>query len=592
MSARLRTPKLCSSVFKPVPPRIRPRPWPSTTPPSRGIASKTILADCNPEPFYASSSQRWLWNEPSQLARRYVRFNLDALVQIAEEAAGQNAVCVNVTKLQEGNFNKVFLASMQDGREVVLKIPNPNAGMAHYTTASEVATMQYVREKLNIPVPKVLGYCSRASGSSLGAEYIVMERAPGVELARVWDQFKGREKVAIVKQVAAITCKLARARFQANGALYKREDVAAAESIAIDEHFAIGPTVGRSWFDDRRGEVDVHRGPWDSAESLMKALAHREVACLHKFDKFPQDTQQGIFNGPRGYHPTKEAKLSVLDDFLKVLPYIIPRVWKHTEIETETKISSGILWHNDLHAENIFVDETNPSKITSIIDWQAVPISPLFLTAHHPSLIEYDGPQLEGFTKPVLPSNLDTLNPEAKKAAKQLFLAQSLWLTYEIEVQRNAPQLLRVFRYRETLPGQILGLIGSIFDDGEPYVQSVLAEIAQGRTWKQTIADNAEEAGQQPSVADCPLQYSERELADQQKQLQKWSRDIERKAQVLDEIGAYTGWNGAVPLSDYEEVGGRLEAAKVRFLEREARDENEKKAWEAVWPFQDTPGCS
>ena len=34
---------------------------------------------------------------------------------------------------------------MQDGSEVVVKIPNPNAGPSHYTTTSEVATMQYVR---------------------------------------------------------------------------------------------------------------------------------------------------------------------------------------------------------------------------------------------------------------------------------------------------------------------------------------------------------------------------------------------------------------------------------------------------------------
>jgi hypothetical protein len=45
----------------------------------------------------------------------------------------------------EGNFNKSFLVTMTDGREVVAKIPNPNAGRPHFNTASEVATMDYVR---------------------------------------------------------------------------------------------------------------------------------------------------------------------------------------------------------------------------------------------------------------------------------------------------------------------------------------------------------------------------------------------------------------------------------------------------------------
>lgn len=113
---------------------------------------------------------------------------------------------------------------------------------------------------MNIPVPKVLAYCSRDGESKLGAEYIVMEKAPGIELGRVWDDLKAREKLAIVKQVASITCNLARFQFPCYGALYRRQDISF-ESQVIDDDFAVGPTVGRAWLDDRRGDVDVPRGP-------------------------------------------------------------------------------------------------------------------------------------------------------------------------------------------------------------------------------------------------------------------------------------------------------------------------------------------
>jgi hypothetical protein len=33
---------------------------------------------------------------------------------------------------------------MRDGRQFIARLPNPNAGQPHYTTASEVATMDYV----------------------------------------------------------------------------------------------------------------------------------------------------------------------------------------------------------------------------------------------------------------------------------------------------------------------------------------------------------------------------------------------------------------------------------------------------------------
>lgn len=47
-------------------------------------------------------------------------------------------------KFQEGEYNKVFLLILDNGAEIIARIPNPNAGPSHYTTASEVATMDFV----------------------------------------------------------------------------------------------------------------------------------------------------------------------------------------------------------------------------------------------------------------------------------------------------------------------------------------------------------------------------------------------------------------------------------------------------------------
>ncbi|KGO74684.1 Aminoglycoside phosphotransferase [Penicillium italicum] len=533
----------------------------------------------DPESFYNYSAQRWLWNESEQLRRRYIQFDLDALIQIAEEAAGHDAVCLNLSRLPEGNFNKVFLATMQDGKQLVVKIPNPNSGPAYYTTASEVATMQFIlkiKEKLHVPVPKVLAYCSRAGESRLGAEYIVMEKAGGIELGRVWDDLKPNDKLAIVKQIAHITCNLAQFRFPHYGALYRRDDIELFESKAIDDDFAVGPTVNRAWFDNGRGEVDVYRGPWTSADDVMEALVHREKACLKKFSTFPRDCQQGIFGGPGCYNPTHKAKLSVLQDFLKIYRYITPQ---------DKNISAGMIWHNDLHTENIFVDINNPSQITSIIDWQCVPVYPMFLIAHHPSLIEYDGPRVNGFVKPELPKDLDSLDPNAKKSAKATYAAQLFWLSYEIQVQKAVPELLHAFRYKDTLPGQILGTIASTYGDGEPYIQSLLADISEEDVWKQVVGVNA--AGD--SIVPCPLHYSKEDIANQQMDYEKWQKDIERKARVIDELGVYPGWNGAVPPDQYDEVFRRLTASKQNFLLGESAKDEEMALWEKLWPFQDAP---
>jgi hypothetical protein len=106
--------------------------------------SISTIADVSESDIFAYKAQRWLWNEPSQLQRRYLKFNISSLIHAAEKALGPGAKCVNMTKLPEGNFNKTLLVEMKDGGEVIAKLPNPNAGRPHYTTASEVATMDYV----------------------------------------------------------------------------------------------------------------------------------------------------------------------------------------------------------------------------------------------------------------------------------------------------------------------------------------------------------------------------------------------------------------------------------------------------------------
>ena len=84
-------------------------------------------------------------NEAHELAIRRVEFNMNELAKTAAGSIGCTlAQCVHIEKFPDGMFNKSFLFTMQDGSQVVGKVPNPNAGRAHYTTASEVATMDFV----------------------------------------------------------------------------------------------------------------------------------------------------------------------------------------------------------------------------------------------------------------------------------------------------------------------------------------------------------------------------------------------------------------------------------------------------------------
>lgn len=88
------------------------------------------------------TSGRWLWNEQQQIACRYVNFDLSTLLQLAASATGSS--CTQVLKISEGQYNKVFQLTMGNELEIVARLANPNAGRPHFTTASEVATMDFV----------------------------------------------------------------------------------------------------------------------------------------------------------------------------------------------------------------------------------------------------------------------------------------------------------------------------------------------------------------------------------------------------------------------------------------------------------------
>ena len=106
---------------------------------SKGSKQSTPVQDT----LFCYDSARWLWDEEKQLRERYRPFNVEKLKQVAAEALGASK-CVSIEKLNEGNFNKALRLVMDNNALAIARIPNPNAGPAFLTTASEVATIDFV----------------------------------------------------------------------------------------------------------------------------------------------------------------------------------------------------------------------------------------------------------------------------------------------------------------------------------------------------------------------------------------------------------------------------------------------------------------
>jgi hypothetical protein len=179
---------------------------------SRGSPALPSHPQPDLNPLFRYTSGRWLWNEREQLEARYRRFDVPSLQQAACQAVGADK-CISFEKIGEGNYNKAYRLEMEDGQKVIAKVPHPNAGPRVLTTASEVATMEFVRTILNIPVPQVLAW-SATDQNPVQAEYIIMEEARGSQLHEVWKDLPLRKKTDIIREFVEIEKKLLSVSFK------------------------------------------------------------------------------------------------------------------------------------------------------------------------------------------------------------------------------------------------------------------------------------------------------------------------------------------------------------------------------------------
>ncbi|KAL4812320.1 kinase-like domain-containing protein [Aspergillus spinulosporus] len=499
---------------------------------------------------------RFLVNESQEMSIRYVKFDMNELVKRAAESVGlTSAQCTQVEKFPDGMFNKTFLFTMHDGTQVVGKVPNPNAGQAHYTTASEVATMDFARNELRTPVPKVLAWSSKAKDNSVGAEYIIIEKVAGVQLSKVWPTMNIKERFELVKTISGYQKKWMSKTFPQYGSLYYSSDMKKSNrsnlvegSMSIPEHhqFAVGPSTGREFLNNGRIALDFDRGPWNSVEQYRLAVGLREIACVQNMTQLPRSLLS--LYGPGMYSPSRSKKIAALRNYLRLVKYLLP---------IDPSITPAFLWHPDLHAENIFVHTERRAEVLGIIDWQSAELLPLFDHARLPYFLEYDGPSSTSLEPPAFPDDFNTLDPAKKAEAQDLYLKMSLSALYQ--------------------SFEMLLLAQNLLIDGEALYQSRCLDLE--KEW--TALPGVKASGNPP----FPLQFSADEIAVIDEDASGAFRAMELMRSLRHSLGKMWPDRGVVPPGQYDEVKKLLNQAKVELIDRLAHSETEKAAWEEAWPF-------
>ncbi|KAG8207763.1 APH domain-containing protein [Trichophyton interdigitale] len=520
---------------------------------------------------------RWLFNEDKELALRYRQFDIQNLIKVAVDAVGDHArCCTKILKCAEGLHNKAFLLTLDTGQEVFAKLPNPNAGPSRYLTASEVATREFLRDIANLPVPRVLAW-SADPANPVGAEYIIEQKANGIRLGRVWHEWPRESKLHIIEQIVKLENTLTSFKFSKHGCLYFRADLPDPLFHGEDgglllgpdspvgpgalDRYVIGPLTEAELWSAERENMELDRGPWQRAEDYARAMGENEIAWIKRHAS-PRINAYISLNDPE----LPGQALDLLSKYLDAAPYLIPH---------DQASRANILWHPDLHLDNVFVDPAT-CEITGIVDWQGARIAPLFYQSCIPRMFRHDGPIREGWIVPSRPDNFDTLTQEEQRQVDRDLAKETVHKYYEAMVCKHSPHHWEVLKDMRSIQRKRspTSLVTRVWENSDLFFlrQSLITIEA---LWDKIQPDETVEA---------PVSFTRKELDLHMKEDENicgvgTMLKLFRDEGVLPE-------DGMVDPEDYDTAKANSRKFKDIFIGA-AKNEQDRELFSKLWPYQD-----
>ncbi|KZT05313.1 protein kinase subdomain-containing protein PKL CAK Fmp29, partial [Laetiporus sulphureus 93-53] len=542
---------------------------PTRWPPRRAFS---IMAHLRSDLFEYTSG-RWIFNDDLRHAERRRIFNVDQLSRLAAESVNRSLDdIVGLEKLAEGGFNRTFLITMRGGFQMVARIPYPATVPKYFAVASEVATMALLRS-FGLPIPDVYGY-SPATNNAAGTEYIFMEFVQGTNLSDIWFDLGEREIISISRQLAELESKMMSIAFPAGGSLYYTEDLenvgrsASWPGITLeDKRFCVGPDTSLPLWYGRRSQLELDRGPYESAEAVLVRGAEKELAYLRRFGR-PLLPFQRVRREVYKYQKQLPSDhIENLERYLRIASSLIPR---------DPALGHFRIRHPDLQPNNIIVSRSRDSnlQVVGLIDWQHTSILPLFLLAGIPQqLHNYDDTGSQSMKRPSLPEKLDNLDEIQQSGEMELYRRRLVHYHYI----KNTEKYNELHYAALTDPmGMLLRRLFRHASDpweGETLALKV-ALIQATKNWKTLTG------GGPP----CPIVFDPDDVREAMK-LDAEQREADESLEACRDVIGF-GPEGWVPAEHYEEAMARSKKLKEDGLAA-AESEEERAQVAAHWPLDD-----
>lgn len=261
-----------------------------------------------------------------------------------------------------------------------------------------------------------------------------------------------------------------------------------------------------------------------------------------------------------------DQALALLLKYLQVAPYLVL---------SDREAGANVLWHPDLHIDNVFVDPTT-CKITSIVDWQNASVAPLFYQSCIPRMFRHDGPVREDWSVPSRPDDFDSLGEEEKRQIDLDLESEIVHKYYEAMVNKHAPHHWAVLKQQRDIQlkrNPTWLVTGSWESRNLFFLRHSL--IAVAALWDRLRPDEATE---------CPLDFTREELDLYAKEDENMT-GIGKMLKLFRDQGVLPV-DGMVDSEDYETARVNCQKFKDIFIGL-AKDEEERQLFSKLWPYQD-----
>lgn len=225
--------------------------------------------------------------------------------------------------------------------------------------------------------------------------------------------------------------------------------------------------------------------------------------------------------------------------------------------------------------------KTQPALWELSTDWQSVSACPLFTQVGRPAFLDYNGPVLDGLGKVPLPSDFNSMGQDEQRRAKTLHQPQSLHNLYLVRCLQRNETAFQAIQGQNSLRHQVSVVPGLVLMDYEPLLSRLLRDVQ--KEWASIVGMTADGS----PVTPFPLQFSQEEIRQQEQDGELWAQGVELMNTFVSANECFKHWDGRVSEVDYEQARTELDEGVQRFLDREARNEKERREWLEALPFVD-----